>query len=206
MKTSMKILIIIAAIVVAVAIAAVVILSLPRFGRMPSGERQARIEQSPFYQDGVLQNEVPTVTMTNGDGYLKAIWNFLLGTDKSDRLIPKAGEVPLIKTDVKALQPDRDRYIWFGHSSFLLQLSGKNLLVDPVFVSAAPFSFVNKPFPGTDYYQPDMMPDTIDYLIISHDHWDHLDYATVRQLRHRVGKVVCSLLKNNCMAHTRKPL
>ena len=52
--------------------------------------------------------------------------------------------------------------------------------------------FVNKPFRGTEIYSPDDMPD-IDYLVISHDHWDHLDYHTVKQLKGRIGKVVCPL-------------
>ena len=51
---------------------------------------------------------------------------------------------------------------------------------------------VNKPFRGTEIYSPDDMPD-IDYLVISHDHWDHLDYHTVKQLKGRIGKVVCPL-------------
>lgn len=57
---------------------------------------------------------------------------------------------------------------------------------------ASPVSFVNKPFKGTDIYKPEGMPD-IDYLIISHDHWDHLDYNTVKKLRDRIGTVICPL-------------
>ena len=47
---------------------------------------------------------------------------------------------------------------------------------------ASPVSFVNKPFKGTELYTPDDMPD-IDYLVISHDHWDHLDYNTVEKIK-----------------------
>lgn len=87
---------------------------------------------------------------------------------------------------------DSDWMVWFGHSSYLLQLSGKRVLVDPVFCMASPVSFVNKPFKGTDIYKPEDMPE-IDYLVISHDHWDHLDYQTVVQLKERVRKVICPL-------------
>lgn len=45
---------------------------------------------------------------------------------------------------------------------------------------------------GADAYKPADMPE-IDYLVISHDHWDHLDYETVMQLKNRVDKVVCPL-------------
>ena len=59
-------------------------------------------------------------------------------------------------------------------------------------MGASPVSFVNKPFKGADAYKPADMPE-IDYLVISHDHWDHLDYETVMQLKNRVDKVVCPL-------------
>ena len=81
---------------------------------------------------------------------------------------------------------------WFGHSSYLIQIDGKRMLVDPVFCMASPVSFVNKPFPATYAYQPNDMPD-IDYLIITHDHWDHLDYQTIMQLKDRIGKIICPL-------------
>src|SRR5699024_5550636 len=80
----------------------------------------------------------------------------------------------------------------FGHSSYLIQTGGKRILVDPVFCMASPVSFVNKPFKGTELYTPDDMPD-IDYLVISHDHWDHLDYNTVKKLQNRIGTVICPL-------------
>jgi L-ascorbate metabolism protein UlaG (beta-lactamase superfamily) len=74
-----------------------------------------------------------------------------------------------------------------------MQLEGKRILVDPVFSGAAsPFSFSIKAFKGTDIYTPDDMP-AIDLLIITHDHWDHLDYDTVKKLRPKVSKVICGL-------------
>ena len=92
--------------------------------------------------------------------------------------------VPSVKTDLRALDPDRELLVWFGHSSYLFQLGGKRILVDPVFCGAAPVSFLNKPFPGTEIYRPEDMPD-IDCLVITHDHWDHLDYGTVTRLKGR---------------------
>lgn len=64
--------------------------------------------------------------------------------------------------------------------------------MDPVFCKASPVSFINKPFAGTDVYSPEDMPE-IDLLIITHDHWDHLDYETVTALQEKVAKVVCPL-------------
>jgi L-ascorbate metabolism protein UlaG (beta-lactamase superfamily) len=86
-----------------------------------------------------------------------------------------------------------DFLIWFGHSSYFLHLSGKNILIDPVFSGhASPFSFTTRAFPGTDVYGVDDMP-PLDYLILTHDHYDHLDYKTVSALQPKVAKVVTAL-------------
>ncbi|HEY3369526.1 MAG TPA: MBL fold metallo-hydrolase, partial [Prolixibacteraceae bacterium] len=74
-----------------------------------------------------------------------------------------------------------------------IQIDGKKILVDPVFCGhSSPFSFMVQSFKGSDVYTADEMP-AIDYLIITHDHWDHLDYQTVSKLKPKVGKVITSL-------------
>ncbi|MBC8005281.1 MAG: MBL fold metallo-hydrolase, partial [Verrucomicrobia bacterium] len=86
-----------------------------------------------------------------------------------------------------------DVLVWFGHSSYFLQLDGKRILVDPVFSGhASPFSFMVKSFKGTDVYTAEDMPE-IDYLFITHDHFDHLDYETIGKIKARVGKIITSL-------------
>lgn len=159
------------------------------FGRLPRGERLERIGRSPHYRDGEFRNLHPTELMTSDKGRFRTMWDFLFS--KKEGLYPDQ-PIPAVKTDLKKLNAGDNLMVWFGHSSYLLQLDGKRILVDPVFCKASPVSFVNKPFPGTDIYKPEDMP-AIDYLIITHDHWDHLDYQTVRQLKERVGKVVCPL-------------
>ena len=94
--------------------------------------------------------------------------------NKKKNTVPDTA-IHAIKTDVKSLPADKDWLVWFGHSSYLLNLSGKKFLVDPVFYKGSPVGFANKMFKGTDIYKPVDMPD-IDYLVITHDHWDHLDY------------------------------
>ncbi len=82
-----------------------------------------------------------------------------------------------------------------------MQIDGRRFLVDPVFSgSASPFSFMTRAFKGTDRYSVDDLP-AIDYLVITHDHYDHLGYKTilrlrsvqVKTLRPKVGKVICGL-------------
>lgn len=165
-------------------------LHTPAFGRLPRGERQQRIERSPNFRDGEFRNCQPTTLMTSREGRAGALLQFLFGP-KPARLRPEA-PLPALKSDLRSLDPSRELLVWFGHSSYLIQTGGKRLLVDPVFCQAAPLSFVNRPFAGTDVYTPDDMPD-IDYLVITHDHWDHLDYRTVLRLKARIGRVICPL-------------
>ena len=177
--------------VIAVAIVAVVLfLQTPSFGRLPRGERLERIKRSPNFRDGEFRNMEPTVLMTSEKGKWGAMLDFVF--KKSPEGLRPEHPVPSVKTDLRALDPDRELLVWFGHSSYLFQLGGKRILVDPVFCGAAPVSFLNKPFPGTEIYRPEDMPD-IDCLVITHDHWDHLDYGTVTRLKGRVRKVVCPL-------------
>ena len=178
-----------AGIIIIAGLAVVIFLNQPSFGRLPRGERLERIKRSPHYYNGKFNNLRPTPLMTSGKGRLETMWQFLFS--KKEGLYPDT-LLPVVKTDLRTLSQDADLMVWFGHSSYLLQLSGKSILVDPVFCMASPVSFVNKPFKGTDIYKPEDMPD-IDYLIITHDHWDHLGYNTVKQLKPRIRKVVCPL-------------
>src|SRR5699024_11849840 len=62
-------------------------------------------------------------------------------------------EIPVIKTDLSKISKDENVLVWFGHSSYFIQIDGKRILVDPVFCGASPVSFVNKPFKGADAYK-----------------------------------------------------
>ena len=164
----------------------------PEFGRIPQGERLARIQASPHYVNGQFQNLVPVQVMSedSGENRLVAMAKFLFG-DKSE-LSPKQ---PMIsrKTNLKTLDAETDAVVWMGHSSFFLQLGGRRILIDPVFSPyASPVFFINKAFPGSNVYTAEDMPD-IDVLAISHDHWDHLDYPTVMALKSKVKQIVCPL-------------
>ncbi len=165
------------------------LLNHPSFGRKMSKERKARIEASPNYSDGEFQNEVPTPQYTGEKSGLGALWEFATGRDDS-RFPSEPLEV--VRTDLQCLPTDQDWLVWFGHSSYLFCLEGKRYLVDPVLKMEFPVTTMMSPFKGTDIYTPEDMPD-IDVLIITHEHWDHLDYATLRDIRHKVKRVVCPL-------------
>ncbi len=119
-----------------------------------------------------------------------AMLEFIFNSNK--RLRPK-GPVPSVRRNLWQLSPADNVLVWFGHSSYFLQIDGKRILVDPVLSGrASPVSFTTKAFDGTDPYAAADIPD-IDFLFITHDHWDHLDYDTVTKIRPRVKQVICGL-------------
>ena len=177
-------------IVGALAIIIFAFLQQAQFGRISTGERLTRIQNSLHYKDGNFQNQSLTPQLTGDKGYVSVMYNFLFGDHKG---VTPVDEIPSMKTDLSTLDVSDDILVWFGHSSYFIQIDGKRILVDPVFSGAAsPVSFTTKAFKGTDRYTVDDLP-AIDYLFISHDHWDHLDYETIIQLKPKVGKIICSL-------------
>lgn len=177
------------AVIALLAVSVIVFINQASFGRTPRGERLERVMKSPNYRNGEFKNQHETLLMTSDRGRFSGIWEFIFR--KIDGLRPEQA-VKAIKTDLRKIGRNEEILVWFGHSSYLIQTGGKRILVDPVFCMPSPVSFVNKPFKGTELYTPDDMPD-IDYLVISHDHWDHLDYNTVKKLKDRIGAVICPL-------------
>ena len=160
----------------------------PSFGRAPRGNIMERIEASLNYHDGKFHNYSPRLPSPKFT--LKGAWDFATGKGV-DNLRPSMS-LPSIKTDLFQLDRKDNVIVWMGHSSLFVQIDSIRFLVDPILVTGSPVSFFNKPYPGTEVYKPEDIPD-IDYLLITHDHWDHLDYKAVTSLKDRIGKVVCGL-------------
>lgn len=162
----------------------------PRFGHLPSGNHLKRIKQSTNYSKGQFQNQSPTPSFTEGANVWRVMIAFFF---KKPKRTKPAGPLPSQKANLKNLSPEEDVLVWFGHSSYFIQADGKTILVDPVFSGhASPIKFTTKAFKGTDIYTTDDLPE-IDYLFITHDHWDHLDYRTVIQLKGKVKKIITGL-------------
>ncbi len=171
---------------------AVLYLQLPKFGAYPVGERLARIEHSPNYDSivGEFRNLVPTQVLVADGGPISIVFKGLL--DRPANLRPTAPLSP-VATDLGSLDPYRDAIVWLGHSSFFATFGGKRILVDPVFAtSASPVPGTNRAFDGTTVVRVEDLP-AIDLVLITHDHWDHLDHASLDALRSRVGRVVAPL-------------
>lgn len=169
---------------------------------------KARIAHSPNFINGVAKNIEDTPIMTDlcGD----------LGRESSDLEIKKLCKssnssksqskfkailsllkmpksvIPSTKSDLGEMQKN-DSFVWFGHSSYMLNLGGQRLLIDPVLQdNAAPLPFVINAFKGADIYAPSELP-TIDFLLITHNHYDHLSKSTIRAIASKVKKAIVPL-------------
>jgi L-ascorbate metabolism protein UlaG (beta-lactamase superfamily) len=158
-------------------------------GKNPTGKRLERIKKSPHYSDGNFQNPEPTEVTLKGTSFFKMIKDY---RNRPKTTAPPT-TLPFVCTDLFALSSDKPTIVWFGHSSYLLKVKGFHILVDPVFSgNASPVSFFAKSFPGSDTYGVDDFPD-IDAMIITHDHYDHLDYKTIRQFAAKTRHFFTSL-------------
>ena len=161
-----------------------------KFGKKPTGERLKRIQQSPNFKDGKFQNQSHTPSLTEGYSIPGVAYEFFF--KKNPKRNPSR-DIPSVKTDLLVIPLSEDVLIWFGHSSYYIQLDGKRILVDPVFSgNASPLSGSNKSFRGSDIYSVNDLP-PIDYLFITHDHYDHLDYETIQPLKSKVKTTICGL-------------
>ncbi|MDQ1151757.1 L-ascorbate metabolism protein UlaG (beta-lactamase superfamily) [Sphingobacterium zeae] len=160
----------------------------PQFGKRPSGERLQRIQLSKQFKNGKFRNTSPTPMLSQP--WTVALYDYLF--KRSKETSPQYN-IPTVHVDWKKLLEQSNGLVWFGHSSYLLHVDGKNILVDPVFSgSASPIPGSVKAFKGTDVSTVSDLP-AIDFLFISHDHYDHMDYKTLKALQPRVGKVIVGL-------------
>lgn len=164
-------------------------MSLKITGKLPSGKHLEELKKSINYKTNGFQNSSDTPMMSHDVSYWKLTKEFF----KKNKDKQPAGLIPSVKTDLNKLNASKPVIVWFGHSSYFIRIENKNFLIDPVFSgNAAPLSFMVKAFPGSNIYKAEDMP-VIDYLILTHDHYDHLDFYTVRKLKNKVSNIYCSL-------------
>jgi len=157
---------------------------IPAFGDNPSGDRMERIRRSPNFADGVFTNPA-AVRLAPSGSMLKFARNYFRKEEKIRRA--PAGEIPLYgeraTLDRLAAPPESGlRLTWMGHSSVLAEIDGRRVLFDPVWGErCSPFSFV-----GPQRLHPVPVPlaelGTVDAIVISHDHYDHLDMPSIKAL------------------------
>ena len=147
-------------------------------GRPTSGPRGERVRRSPQFRDGAFHNNVTTTTMVPATAG-QMLRDLLLG---GQRRSPR-GAVPLVRANDAAVAPaDGLAITWYGHATALVEIGGRRVLIDPVWSDrCSPSRLVG---PRRLHEVPVALADLppVDAVIISHDHYDHLDMATVTAL------------------------
>lgn len=168
----------------------------PPFG----GKTSLKIKQkSPNFVEGKFVNQIPT-------SMSMSFWDFVSITRDQLRRDPKRKPpqplTPKRPNFSVAHSSDQAQITWFGHSAFLLQLSGKNILLDPMLgKSASPFPAIGPQRFNTDLPATIEQLPHIDMVVISHDHYDHLDYESIKKL---AGKTSMFFVPIGLSAHLQK--
>lgn len=154
----------------------------PRVGGNPARERLARIRRQSNHKDGKLHNLIPTDMRMPPSTMAKVMWWMLRGEQGRE----PAQALPVLPFDREAWEriPAKEVAIaWLGHSTVLIKLDGITFLTDPVFgMRASMFSFAGpKRFAYTEWFDVSMLS-RVDAVLLSHDHYDHLCYDTMKDL------------------------
>ena len=147
-------------------------------GSAPRGERLAEMQRSEHWRDGKFRNNLSRV-----DGNIfRAFAEFFFGGGKARK--PKAPLPidPRQESDYATRPSSGLRLTWLGHSTTLVEIGQATILIDPIFSErASPVSFAG---PRRFHIPPlelEALP-TLDAVVISHDHYDHLDEGTIKRL------------------------
>ena len=178
-----------------------------QFGEIPKGIHLEKVEASPHYhlERSMFVNRRPDIldTMNVGERFFADPFgtdepNFLFNSNET---VP-AGPLPEIRNPnlTAFMQSDEViKFIWLGHSTILLSIEGQVILIDPIFSDhAAPLPIAAKRFQPPAISLEDLPP--IDHIIISHDHYDHLDMDTVKYF---IGKDISFLAPLGVGSHLR---
>lgn len=153
----------------------------PQFGGSVGKAEREQYQDFPNYNSDkkIFEN----LTETSMDMNFKSIWSLLKDYIKGDSTRSPARDIATLP--YHEFEADTvPKIMWFGHSSFLLQMNGKNILIDPMLSEVpSPYDFLGQPrYSQSLPSEIEELPQ-IDYVIISHDHYDHLDYKTIKALK-----------------------
>lgn len=157
----------------------------PQFGKSPTKQQKLEYIKSGHYEKGKFINQNPTFMDLHPWELIKEM--LVKATNRKPQK-----NIFVEKIDSAAInnhKPDITQLTWFGHSTFLLEIEGMNILIDPMFgESPSPLSFA-----GSKRYSEELPIEIeelpyIDAIILSHDHYDHLDYKSIQKLKEKVGQ------------------
>lgn len=169
---------------ITISVAVIFINTSPQFGGKPSEESLAKMELSPNYNDnGTFKNLELTLASTGMK--LSTIPKFFTNGNNQ---VPKS-KLPQkrLTTNYFNSEPKEPRVTWFGHSAVFVEMEGLNIFIDPMLGDVpAPHPFLgNERFNTTLPIAIENLPE-IDLVLISHDHYDHLDYESILKLKDKV--------------------
>ncbi|MGJ7913356.1 MBL fold metallo-hydrolase [Neobacillus sp. LXY-1] len=156
----------------------------PAFGSNPSKNQKEQFSQLNNYKGGKFVNLIPTKMEFSAADFSSMVAENFSGAKNRN---PK-GQIAVSEIDWNKIKSEEDSLTWFGHSAFLLSINNKKILVDPMLGPvASPVSFVgSKRYSKDLLYLFDKMP-PIDAVFITHDHYDHLDYPSIKKLKSKVN-------------------
>jgi len=162
----------------------------PAFGGRSQKKDQKIIKASKHFKKGAFHNsEKTTVDLRQADeGIRKTLMNFLFENRKLRTPEKPLSNEVINPSDYQKNYPNDALVRWLGHSTVLIRMEGKTLITDPIFSDrASPFQFMGpKKFDYEIEYCAQDLP-KIDAVLISHDHYDHLDYHTIKKLKNKVN-------------------
>ena len=177
--------IIVITLIIVIVVAVIFLNTSPQFGDQPTKEQLTQYAAAENFIDGKFQNQLPSDMEVNYGKWLSKILEKDPTRQPGKKLVPQK----IDSVAIASLAVDSTRMTWFGHSAFLLEMSGKKILIDPMLgVSPSPISML-----GTKRYSDELpisirdLP-RIDAVIISHDHYDHLDYESICLLKDKTDQ------------------
>ncbi|MCF8054527.1 MAG: MBL fold metallo-hydrolase [Deltaproteobacteria bacterium] len=162
----------------------------PVFGGEATGEYKEQLLNSPNYDGNKFQN-LDKKPMVLVKGKVRSLWEFLF-QDRQQGSPQKA--ISTAKFSKEDFISRDNAYAWFGHSTILIRLGAKTIVADPVFDRASPVQFIGpRSFPMSNPPSIKDLPDEIDIILITHDHYDHLDYRTIKRIHGGVKNFIVPL-------------
>lgn len=165
----------------------------PELGAKPNKKETKDKAKSSQYKDGKFLNQEPTKTSFS----LKDTWHFIKKKMSNKAVVKPEHEIEIIKMPKKMFRNTPDslqRITWLGHSTALIEIDRKTIITDPMFSnSPSPIpGVVGKRFNKEMPIEIEDLPE-IDVVLISHDHYDHLDRKSIKELDSKVKKYIMPL-------------
>ncbi|MFF0309781.1 MBL fold metallo-hydrolase [Streptosporangium sp. NPDC004379] len=147
-------------------------------GGRAGGERLERMRRSPRFRDGAFHNPVPSTTTPPPSSFPEMLRDMVAGGDGRRPSAP----VPLVASPAVPPSENGLSAVWYGHATTLVEIEGRRVLFDPVWSERVSPSRLVGPRRLHPVPSPLESLPPVDAIVISHDHYDHLDRATVRAL------------------------